>query len=118
PKSFRRLPATGIENGDETCVVDMTLLASVEPYSYIDGESFFRWSALLGVKVPSGDSGRLSEELEEDTGSEGATDDPWFPRGARGTPLDDGGTAQHVPGDVPSGVHGHALTLGTGSTDV
>jgi len=72
----------------------------------------------LGVKVPSGDSSRLGEEEAEDAGSEDPTDDPWFPRGASGTPLDDGGTAQHVPGRVPSGVHGHDLTLGTGSTDV
>lgn len=116
-KSFRRLTADGIEEGDETGIGDMVLLASIDPYSYIEGEWIMQVSGMLGVKLPTGDSDRLGEELDEEgTGEGDPINDPWFPRGGRR--LDDGGSAHHVPGEVPSGVHGHDLTLGSGSTDV
>lgn len=116
-KSFRRLTANGIEKGDESGIGDMTVLASVDPYAYVNGEAVVRLSGLLAVKLPSGSADRLKEELPADPGHGGPTD-PWFPRGAGGARRDDGGSAQHVAGNVPSGVHGHDLALGTGSTDV
>lgn len=115
-KSFRRLTEDGIETGDESGVGDMTILASVDPYAYMNGEAMLRVSGLLAVKLPTGSSDRLGEELEADDGHPDPTDNPWFPRGARAD--GDGGGAQHVPAEVPSGVHGHDLALGSGSTDV
>jgi hypothetical protein len=114
-KSFRRLTADGIEKGDESGIGDMALLASVDPYSYIEGEWIMQLSGALAVKLPTGDSDRLGEELDGGHAHGDPTDNPWFPRGGRRA---DGGSAQHVPEDVPSGVHGHDLTLGSGSTDV
>jgi hypothetical protein len=49
-----------------------------------------RWSALGGVKLPTGSSARLAEELSE----------------------------VEIPGAPESGIHGHDLALGSGSTDV
>ena len=48
------------------------------------------WSVLGGVKFPTGDTGRLREELNEE---------------------------EPAPGQVESAVHGHDLTLGSGSYD-
>ena len=57
----------------------------------IEHEPDFIFSAVLltGVKFPTGDSSRLEEEFHE----------------------------MEIPGAPPSGIHGHDLTLGTGSFD-
>jgi hypothetical protein len=60
----------------------------------------------------------LREELAHAEELAHPTDHPWFPRGAPRPADGDGGGAQHVPGEVPSGVHGHDLALGSGSTDI
>lgn len=115
-RPFRRLTTAGIENGDESGVGDMSIMSSLGPYSYVDSDTVMHSTGLLGVKLPSGSPDRLKEELQEDNGA--PTDDPWFPRGVKAAGREDGGGAQHVIGGVPSGVHGHDLALGTGSTDV
>lgn len=88
-RTFRRLEAEGVANDDETGFGDMSLLARWRFYSAVTETGVLRLSALLGVKLPTGDSSRLAEELSEDEEEE-----------------------------QPSGVHGHDLALGSGSTDV
>jgi hypothetical protein len=86
-RTFQRLEQGRPHDGDETGVGDLSLLAHVLAASTVTERSVFRFSLLAGLKLPSGDSGRLREELHESADAEA------------------------------SGIHGHDLTLGSGSVD-
>lgn len=112
-RAFRRQEA-GVVNGDETGIGDLSLLAGAVPFSNVTENSVVRWSILGGFKLPSGDSRRLKEELP------GAQPDHGVPDPFRGRPQPRL-VKYHLVGDgngVQSGVHGHDLALGSGSTDV
>src|SRR6266404_1317869 len=79
----------GIERGTESGIGDVSLLGTFVPYRKLTENFTFNWSVLGGVKFPTGNSDRISEELHE-------VENPVGP---------------------PSGIHGHDLTLGTGSYD-
>jgi len=92
---------------------DLTLLGHVLVHSVVTENSVFRFSLLGGLKLPTGDSERLGEELAE---VEGAALRRRFV--ARHTdpgpdPGEPGGGVEHHA----SGVHGHDLALGSGSID-
>ena len=84
---YRRQETQGFVNGDETGIGDMSLLGSFVAYSDVTEQSVMRITLLGGLKLPSGNSRRIEEELQEN---------------------------EEAP---PSGIHGHDLTLGSGSTD-
>ena len=89
-RSFKRPDGTGsIDRGTEAGLGDVSLLANVVAYSFETMDGTFRWNLLGGVKFPTGRSARLKEEWNE-------VENPVGP---------------------PSGIHGHDLTLGTGSFD-
>jgi hypothetical protein len=89
-RSFKRPDsAGGIEQGAESGIGDASLLGTFVPYRKRSEAYAFNWSLLGGVKFPTGSSDRIKEELNE-------VEDPVGP---------------------PSGIHGHDLTLGTGSFD-
>lgn len=73
---------------------DMSLLGNVLAHSVVTETSIFRFSVLGGLKLPTGDSSRLAEELEEGDESHATS-------------------AQHPE----SGIHGHDVALGSGSVD-
>jgi len=118
-RQFRRLDHQGnIEHGNEDGFGDMSLVGQYLVWSDVRETSVFRFSVLGGVKFPTGDSSRLGEELaEEDEPTAVAlrtaarrlrprhTPDPPPSGGGGGTPQ------------LVSGVHGHDLTLGSGSFD-
>lgn len=62
---FRRQESTATVNGDETGIGDMSLLANVQPYSNVTENSVIRLTLIGGLKLPSGNSRRLKEELNE-----------------------------------------------------
>src|SRR5439155_9763929 len=89
-RSFKRPDSMGgIERDTESGLADGSLLANVVPYRYLSENFTFSWTLLGGVKFPTGSSDRIKEELNE-------VEQPIGP---------------------PSGIHGHDLTLGTGSYD-
>jgi hypothetical protein len=108
-RSFQRPEGFAIDRGTESGLGDVSLLGKLvlfhtetagrremnfeDPKSprMITHDSDFTFSviALAGVKFPTGDSSRLKEEFRE----------------------------IEVEGAPPSGIHGHDLTLGTGSYD-
>lgn len=107
-RSFERPEGFAIDRGTESGLGDISLLAKFVAYHTeigrrraptIDSKSSklemqdpdFTFSALLlaGIKFPTGDSSRIKEEFNE----------------------------VEVPGAPVSGIHGHDLTLGTGSYD-
>lgn len=90
-RSFRRPEGFAIDRGVDTGLGDISVIFD---YRLIDGlteDTFYILSVFGGVKLPTGDSGRLQEEKFE----------PPAP-----------------PGAPESGIHGHDLALGSGSTDV
>jgi len=89
-RSFQRPDSKGdIDRGTESGVGDVSLLATLTPYQKLAEDFTFNWTVLAGMKFPTGSSDRIKEELNE-------VEEPIGP---------------------PSGIHGHDLTLGTGSYD-
>jgi hypothetical protein len=91
---------------------DLTLLGHALVHSIVTETSIFNFTLLAGLELPTGDPAHLAEELPElEAGHARAisahhTTDPGDGSGA-------GGDAHHDE----SGVHGHDLTLGSGSVD-
>jgi hypothetical protein len=89
-RSFKRPDSVGgIDQGTESGIGDVALLGTFVVYQKLEENFTFNWNLLGGVKFPTGSSDRIKEELNE-------VEDPVGP---------------------PSGIHGHDLTLGTGSYD-
>ena len=89
-RSFKRPDGEGgIDRGTESGIGDASLLANFVAYRKETKRMTLSWSVLGGVKFPTGNSDRIKEEFNE-------VENPVGP---------------------PSGIHGHDLTLGTGSYD-
>ena len=107
-REFKRPEGFAIDRGTESGLGDISLLLKTVAFRYaspagrefevsgknpvaIEHEPDFTISAVLltGLKLPTGDSSRIKEEFHE---------------------ID-------IPGAPQSGIHGHDLTLGTGSYD-
>ncbi len=93
--------------GDTSGFGDVALLALWRPWTYVDEHALVRFTLLGGLKMPSGDPGKLVEEQKLRRASEAAA--------ARV----DGrvASAHHIPEGSPSGINGHDLALGSGSID-
>ncbi|TAK90076.1 MAG: hypothetical protein EPO07_20605 [Verrucomicrobia bacterium] len=89
-RAFRRSEAGVIEEGNESGLGDVSLVAHFQPIRHETMNTTFAWNLLGGIKMPTGDSSRIAEELSE-------TPPPY--------------------GAVESGIHGHDLALGSGSWD-
>ena len=92
-RSFKRAEDLEIDRGTVSGIGDMSLLGRACLYRNDDNNLTVAWNVLGGVKLPTGDSGRLQEEVDELTAP----------------PLS--------PGGIESGIHGHDLVLGSGSVD-
>ena len=88
-RSFRRPEGFEIDRGTESGIGDILLTGHLNAYRHEEKNRTFSWNLLGGIKLPTGDSGRIAEELDE----------------------------VEVPGAPESGIHGHDLTLGSGSVD-
>ncbi len=88
-RSFQRPVGFETDRGTVSGIGDVSLIASVAPYQRLTETFTFSWNVLGGVKFPTGNTDRITEEFFE---------------------ID-------VPGAPVSGIHGHDLTLGTGSYD-
>lgn len=88
-RTFKRAEGFDIDRGTEPGLGDILLTAHLNAYRYEEMDWTFSWNLLGGVKLPTGDSARLAEELDE----------------------------VEVPDAPESGVHGHDLALGSGSVD-
>ncbi len=86
-RAFKRPEGFGIQRGTVFGIGDVVLLGHGQLYRRDTEPWTISWAALGGVKFPTGSTSRLKEELEE------------------------------VPSVPPSGIHGHDLTLGSGSFD-
>ena len=107
-REFKRPEGFAIDRGTESGLGDISILLKTVAFRYASGggrefdvsgknpiaiehepDLTFSVVLLTGLKFPTGDSSRIEEEFHE---------------------ID-------IPGAPPSGIHGHDLTLGTGSYD-
>ncbi|MEO7933448.1 MAG: hypothetical protein ABIT76_09855 [Chthoniobacterales bacterium] len=106
-RDYKRPDGDGVERGHESGFGDASLLASYEVFRHASQNDNpeepthqFLFTTRLngGIKFPTGDAHRLSEEFAEGHEAEHADD------------------AEHSH-EAASGIHGHDLALGTGSYD-
>jgi hypothetical protein len=88
-RSFKRPEGFETDRGTESGIGDVSLIGRFLAYHRESESVTTFWNVFGGIKFPTGDSGRLREELNE----------------------------VEVPGAPESGIHGHDLTLGSGSFD-
>jgi len=112
-RNFRRPIGDAVEDGSVAGFGDVSLLATGLAYSSVTESTVLRVTGLFGLKFPSGSPNELEEE---------AIAEPLEP--CRDIPPVFCQTRQLYPRHatigtgVASGVHGHDLALGSGSTDV
>jgi len=104
-RSFERPGHDGIDKGSVSGLGDLTALAQYTLLRRDREDTTFVWRALGGIKFGTGDSDRLQEELEE--GDDDHSD------AALASSKHEG----HDHDGPISGIHGHDLALGSGSTD-
>lgn len=104
-RSFERPEGEILESGSESGMGDVTLLAHWRAFERLSDQRITTVTFLAGIKAPTGSSDRLAEEASEEHHEESAAS-------AALTPKHEG--EEH---GVPSGLHGHDLSLGSGSTD-
>jgi hypothetical protein len=105
-REYHRLEQTGVVDGNVNGIGDLSLVGNVTAYSKVMENSLVRLDLLGGLKLPSGNSHRLKEELTEPH-HDGSGASLSVARHA-GDPDD---------GEIMSGIHGHDLALGSGSVD-
>jgi hypothetical protein len=102
-RAFERPEHHGVDKGTVSGLGDITALAQYTLMRNDGDDTTFVWRALGGIKFGTGDSDRLQEELDE-----GHDDDAALAAPKHGGDDHDGPI---------SGIHGHDLALGSGSTD-
>jgi len=121
-REYRRLEDGIARRGDVGGLGDISLLGRYTPVSRAVGSMLVHLEVFAGLKVPTGDSDQLSEELaphdedegHEDEGHEGHGD---HEHDALSVALPPDRTAHHEEHEHESAVHGHDLALGSGSVD-
>jgi hypothetical protein len=88
-REFKRPEGFEIDRGTESGLGDVSLLGHFQVFRQETKHFTFSWNLVGGIKFPTGDTDRLKEEFNE----------------------------VEVPGAPESGIHGHDLTLGSGSFD-
>ena len=88
-RSFKRPEGFEIDRGTESGIGDASLIGNFLVYRRLQENFTFSCSVLGGIKFPTGGTDRLKEEFNE----------------------------VETPGAPESGIHGHDLTLGSGSFD-
>jgi hypothetical protein len=114
-RTFRRLEATGLVDGDESGIGDMSLIAIGKPLSWIDTERVAHLVLFGGLKFPSGNPDALEEEVQPPPCNPFPDPSQCHSHLQRRLPVDV--RPHHTGGGPPSGIHGHDLALGSGSVD-
>lgn len=91
-RQFSRPEAGATDSGSVSGIGDATLTGNFTPYRRMKESSTLAVHVFAGIKFPTGNSDRLAEELNEPDQAP-------------------------APGEPVSGIHGHDLVLGSGSTD-
>jgi len=87
---------------------DVALIGVLRPWSYVSEHAVVRFTLIGGLKMPSGDPGKLEEEQKLRRATEAV------PAARTAGQV---ASAHHIPEGSPSGINGHDLALGSGSID-
>jgi hypothetical protein len=107
-RSYRRMEEGARESGHESGLGDLVLLSRFRPIDMHETDYTFRLELFGGIKLPTGDSDRLREELAEEEEGEHAD------LALQNIFKHEG---HHHEDEIASAVHGHDLALGSGSVD-
>jgi Putative MetA-pathway of phenol degradation len=88
-RSFQRPEGFTTDRGTSSGLGDVSISGKYLAWRHLSGRTTVLWNILGGVKFPTGNPDRIKEEFNE----------------------------VEIPGAPVSGIHGHDLTLGTGSYD-
>lgn len=111
-RDYRRVEASGVKDGNVAGFGDLSLVAIGKLFTWSDIDRIAHVVAFAGVKLPSGDPSFLKEEVPPPPCI--PFPDPSACERRVRVPPDLYG---HHTNGPPSGVHGHDLTLGSGSVD-
>ncbi|MFN8644771.1 MAG: hypothetical protein U0802_25060 [Candidatus Binatia bacterium] len=111
-RDYRRVLQSGVQDGTVDGFGDLSLVAIGKLFSWSELDRIAHLVAFAGVKLPSGDPSLLQEEVP--TKPCVPFPDPTACHQRVRVPPDRHG---HHSTGPPSGVHGHDLTLGSGSVD-
>jgi hypothetical protein len=106
-RNYRRTAGDHMESGTLAGLGDITLSGRYSPVAHFDEDSNFVWNLQLGLKLPTGSSGALREELQHLSETTGPNESPG--------PTQDGDLPTPVLAEPLVG--GHDLALGSGSLD-
>lgn len=98
---------------------DVALIGILRPWSRVTENSVLRFTLIGGLKMPSGDPQRLSEEqaLRRQVEAEAVPTASARVHSAASRIPGRVVSAHHIPAGSPSGINGHDLALGSGSID-
>ncbi len=121
-RKFRRMVSEEIENGTEAGIGDISLVGRFIAYDHEVADTRVLLQFLGGVKLPTGESDRLGEESELGHHEEGISevdehDTHEVEHEEEASAEHAHKHAGHVHEEVPSAIHGHDLSLGSGSVD-
>jgi len=120
-RTYRRLESTGVVEGTKSGFGDLSLIGDFNAFHWTDLNSVARFTVFGGLKLPTGDSSPLAEELAPPPSAGGDVRDQADHHLTSAEAAF--GAASHTTGsgdddaEVESGIHGHDLALGSGSVD-
>jgi len=113
-RSYRRAVVTGVQDGEESGLGDVSVVARALLFGGLTESGMFRVWLLGGVKLPTGDAERLGDEVEDHEGTDAAAARVTGRTAISSTPLAPNAPAHE---DNLSEIHGHDIALGSGSVD-
>lgn len=124
-RTWRRIEDEAVQRGSDAGIGDITFVAHYVPLNYANGDLLARLRVFGGIELPTGDAHYLGEESapghhgdEEDshgTEEEGEHGDEHEEVGHHSLTHKHNGTV-HAP-QAANAIHGHDITLGSGSWD-
>jgi hypothetical protein len=116
-RTWRRIEDEKVQRGSDAGIGDITLLAHYVPVNYANGDLLARLRLFGGVELPTGDAHYLGEESApghhgDEGDSHGGSHEEM---GHHGFTQKHNGVV-HAPQSA-NAVHGHDITLGSGSWD-
>lgn len=132
-RTWRRIQDSEVQRGSDAGIGDINLLAHYVPINYSEGDLLARLRVFGGVELPTGDAHYLGEESApghhgEDENSHGDSEDTGDEDGHGDTHDDTADDMEHhnlafkhngtvhAP-QADNAIHGHDITLGSGSWD-
>ncbi len=113
-RRYRRIEATGVDSGDTSGLGDMSLLFIGKPLSWSDLDRIAHLVLFAGLELPTGSTSFLKEEVPPPRCVPFPDPNACSQRLRVALPPD---VRPHHGSGPPSGIHGHDLTLGSGSVD-